>query len=75
MNPTVEQWKSQLVALPPEEREELAHFLLSSLDDEDKEIEAAWEAEATRRVADIRAGRVVGRPVEELLDKLRELYP
>jgi putative addiction module component (TIGR02574 family) len=75
MNPTVEHWKSQLAILPPEERAELADYLLSSLDDEHEAIEAAWEEEASRRVAEIRSGKVVGRPAEELLDQLRRLYP
>ena len=75
MNPTIERWKAELAALAPEERAELAEFLLESPKPVDPENEAAWDAEAARRVEEIRAGRVVGRPVEGLLDELRRLYP
>ena len=71
MNPAIERWKAELAALAPEERAELAEFLR----DVDPEIEAAWDAEAARRVEEIRAGRVVGRPVEGLLDELSRRYP
>jgi putative addiction module component (TIGR02574 family) len=75
MNPVLEHWKIQLVTLSPSERAELAQFLLSSLEREDEGAEAAWDAEASRRVEDIRSGHALGRPVDELLAELRERYP
>jgi putative addiction module component (TIGR02574 family) len=75
MNTVVEHLKDQLVVLTPSERAELAYFLLSSLDSDEVEIEAAWDAEAARRVQEIRSGRAAGRPVDQLLDELRERYP
>jgi putative addiction module component (TIGR02574 family) len=75
MDTVVEQLKDQMGALSPSERAELAYFLLSSLDSDEAEIEAAWDAEGARRVQEIHSGRAVGRPVDELLDELRERYP
>jgi putative addiction module component (TIGR02574 family) len=77
MNAVIEQWKSQLMTLPQDDRAELAHFLISSLDPEaeDEGVEAAWEEEVARRVDEIRSGRAIGRPVDEFMAELRERYP
>ncbi len=75
MNTVVEHLKDQLVSLSPRERAELAYFLLSSLDSDEAEDEAAWDAEAAQRVRDIRSGQAAGRPVDQLLDELGERYP
>jgi putative addiction module component (TIGR02574 family) len=75
MSSILDDWKTRLVTLAPSERAELAYFLLSSLEPEDEGTESAWDAEAARRVAEIRAGQATGRPVEELLAELRERYP
>jgi putative addiction module component (TIGR02574 family) len=75
MSSMLETWKTQLVNLSPSERAELAHFLLSSLEPEDEDAESAWDVEASRRVQEIRAGRVAGQPADELLEELREQYP
>ncbi len=71
----VEQWKTQLIVLSPGERVELAHFLLASLESEDENIEAMWDAEASNRVEAIRSGRAVGRSADELIAELRERCP
>jgi putative addiction module component (TIGR02574 family) len=75
MNSALEHWKTQLATLLPDERAELAHFLLSSIEPEDDGAEAAWDAEASRRVKEIRSGQALGRPVDELLAELREQFP
>ena len=75
MSSVLERWKTQLVALSPTERAELAHFLLSSLEPEDDGAEAAWDAEASRRAKEIYSGQAPGRPVDDLLAELREHYP
>ena len=75
MNSVIDHWKTRLIALPPSERVELAHFLLSSLEPDDEGVEASWDAEASRRVAEIRSGRATGRPVDEFMAELRERYP
>ncbi len=77
MSETAEQLKTQLLELSNEDRAALAHLLLESLDQEDgvEEIdEAAWEAELVRRAEEMRSGKVVGAPVDEVLEKLRKKY-
>jgi putative addiction module component (TIGR02574 family) len=75
MTEAVEQFKSQLGILSPPERAELAHFLLLSLEPEDADAAAAWDAEIARRVAEIRTGRATGKPAEQVFAELREQYP
>ena len=75
MTQAIEQFKTQLGALTPRERAELAYFLLESLDDNQEGIEEAWRMEVARRVDEIRSGQAVGIPAEELFAELRELYP
>lgn len=63
--------------LPEDERAELAAILTDSLGDgsPDAQIEAAWVAEAKRRLADIRSGKsktVAWEDVERELDELIE---
>jgi putative addiction module component (TIGR02574 family) len=75
MNPLLEQLKNTVSALPDADRVELAHYILASLEPEDDGLEEAWREELDRRMSDIRAGRVVGRPVEDVIARLREQYP
>ncbi len=76
MSVTLEALKSQLGALPNRDRAELARFLIDSLEPgADDDAEAAWETELARRVADIRAGRVVGKPADQVFAELRERFP
>jgi hypothetical protein len=75
MDATLENWKTQLGTLPPHDRAELAHFLLSSLGPGDEDAEEAWDAEASRRVAGIRAGVAKGQDADAFLAGLRERYP
>ncbi|NLE88042.1 MAG: addiction module protein [Myxococcales bacterium] len=50
--------RAELLALPPNERAELAHVLLESLHDEepDPDAEAAWLAELDRRAQAVADG-------------------
>ena len=75
MTEIVEQLKSQASVLSTAERADLAYFLLTSLEPEEEGVEEAWREEIARRVAAIRNGQAVGRPVEEVLAELRERYP
>jgi hypothetical protein len=75
MNPVLENWKAQLIGLSRREPVELAHFLLDTLGPEDEGVEAAWDAEASRRVHEIRAGVARGRDADGPLTELRERYP
>jgi putative addiction module component (TIGR02574 family) len=54
--------------LPAEERAELAQFLLNSLEEQDEAgVRVEWLALAEKRMAEVRAGKVVGIPAEEVL--------
>lgn len=75
MSEVLELWKSQLLTLLPDERAELACFLLESLDPDEEEIDRSWAIEVSRRVEEIRSGKAIGIPVDDLLAELRERYP
>jgi hypothetical protein len=68
---------AQAEGLSTEERAELAYFLLRSLDadPETEAIKAEWLAVAKERIAEMRSGKAIGRPGEEVLAELRRLYP
>jgi putative addiction module component (TIGR02574 family) len=61
------------LALDADERAVVANALLESLHDasDTGEVEAAWRAEATRRLADVRAGDVELVDADEHYDGLR----
>lgn len=68
--------ESQLLTLPPADRARLVEVLLESLDQEAEsgpvaEIEAAWAAEAERRLAELRDGTVAGVPAEQVFADIR----
>jgi putative addiction module component (TIGR02574 family) len=59
--------KAQCADLTHEQRADLAYFLLHTLADADQErLEQAWRTEVRRRMAEIRAGKVVGKPAEQV---------
>jgi putative addiction module component (TIGR02574 family) len=72
---SLDHYKSELEKLSREERAELAYFLLSSLEPEEKGAAAAWDAEVSRRVDEIRSGKANGKPAEQVFAELRERYP
>jgi putative addiction module component (TIGR02574 family) len=75
MTEMMEQLKGQLEQLPSQERAELAHFLLCSLEQEaEADVDAAWEVELARRMADIQSGKVVGIPAAQVFDELRAQF-
>jgi len=68
--------RSQLMAealkLDPEDRVEVAHQLLASLDElSEAEIEALWLAEAERRDLALDRGELKSIPTEEVFANLR----
>jgi putative addiction module component (TIGR02574 family) len=75
MTEAAERIRSQLAGLSPEDRAELTQFLLALDDGEDPDAEAALDAELARRAEEIKSGKVVGIPAEQVLAKLREKYP
>ena len=75
MSETVEKLKEQIEILTNQERAEIARFVIHSLDHEvDDDADAAWEEELARRVSDIRNGKAVGKPAEQVFAELREKY-
>jgi putative addiction module component (TIGR02574 family) len=67
---SVEHLKAALSALPDDQRAELAQYLLRSLEPQEEGAREEWIALAEQRMADIRAGKVVGVPAEEVLKNL-----
>ena len=58
------------LTLPLEERAELASSLIDSLDSStDEDVEAAWQAEITRRIERLRSGTARTIPCEEVRKK------
>ena len=75
MSATLEELKSTASGLPVPERAELVRHLLRTLETADEGAASEWLALAERRMADVRAGRVVGIPAEQVLESLRRPRP
>ncbi len=63
--------ETQLLSLPPGDRARLAEVLLASLDrsvdpGSAAELDAAWQAEGERRLAELRTGSVAGIPAAQV---------
>jgi putative addiction module component (TIGR02574 family) len=73
MNSTLQELKNVTAGRSASERAELVQFLLRSLDEPDEnQVRARWLALAEQRMAEVRAGQVVGVPAEEVLKTLLE---
>jgi putative addiction module component (TIGR02574 family) len=77
----IEKLKAELGELTEQERADLAHFLLVSLDKapagldgEESQIEEAWAAELGRRGEEIESDKAVGKPADQLFNELRAKY-
>ncbi len=66
MSPEVSDLLKKALALPVEERAALANTLLDSLEPVDESVEEAWDQEVARRMEDLKAGKAVTVPWEEL---------
>jgi putative addiction module component (TIGR02574 family) len=67
---------ARLDSLSPEERAELAYAFVCSLEPgEDEGVADAWDAELSRRVAEIRQGTAAGKPAAQLFAELRRQRP
>jgi hypothetical protein len=74
MSVSLSQLENDLLALPTEMRASLARILIQSLDDDvDVEADALWEKESRRRDAEARGGKQVLKPVEQVVNEVREL--
>jgi putative addiction module component (TIGR02574 family) len=72
----LEDLKAELAGLTEQERAELAHFLIETLDNAnaDGDIEAAWDAELTRRADEIQRGTAVGKPSDQVFVESRQKH-
>jgi putative addiction module component (TIGR02574 family) len=70
MSTSIDQLKATLSGLPAAERAELAEYLLHSLDADEDQVTREWLVLAEDRMADVRAGHVVGIPAEEVINSL-----
>jgi putative addiction module component (TIGR02574 family) len=71
MTPTLDSLLATVLALPAESRATLAEELLRSLDAQDQaEIDAAWAAEAEKRLAAIERGEAHTVPAAEVFRSL-----
>ena len=62
------------LSLPDNERAELAGSLIASLDtDIDPDVDAAWQAEISRRADEVRSGKVKTVPWPEVQIKARSV--
>jgi len=68
MSPETSDLLKRALALPVDERAALANTLLDTLGstNESVPIEEAWDAEVARRIEDLKAGKAVTVPWEEL---------
>jgi putative addiction module component (TIGR02574 family) len=70
VNPEVSDLLKRALALPVDERAALANTLLDSLEPDDMSVSEAWDREVERRMNDLKAGRAVTVPWEELRREL-----
>jgi len=68
---STEELLEQAKTLPPAEQLELIEALRDELDKPDKDVDAAWTAEAQDRLAAYRKGEIRAIPLEEVLAKYR----
>ena len=74
MTTLVEELSARARTLPPEDRARLAEELLESLEqDPDSEVDAAWDREIERRVAEVEAGTAKLIPAGDVHAEARRL--
>jgi putative addiction module component (TIGR02574 family) len=66
MSPEVPDLLKRALALSVDERAALANTLLDSLETTNESVENAWDEEVARRIKDLKAGRAVTVPWEQL---------
>lgn len=74
MGAMLDELENKALQLSPQERGELIHRLIVSLESEPEDspeaIAKAWDEEIARRVADMEAGKTVWIPAEEVFARL-----
>jgi putative addiction module component (TIGR02574 family) len=74
MSTTLEALQAEVLSLSPKDRARLLDRLIASLDTE-TEVEAAWDAVAAAREAEIATGKVQAVPLEAALPRLEARFP
>lgn len=75
MSKIAEKLKLELSKLSVQERAELAHFLIHSLNEGiDDDVETAWDIELVQRLEDIQYGIAIGELSSQVFCELREKY-
>ena len=69
----VEELSRRARDLSPDERVKLAEEILATVHGEDEDVDAEWDAEIKRRIAEIEAGTAQLIPAEEVFARLRRL--
>lgn len=64
-----------LRAMEREDRAALADVLLATLEDGGADVDAAWDAELSKRKEEILSGKAKGTPAAEVFAKLAAKYP
>ena len=70
MGPEISDLLKRALALPVDERAALANSLLDSLESTNESVQEAWDEEVARRIEDLKAGKAVTVPWEELRREL-----
>jgi putative addiction module component (TIGR02574 family) len=73
MSPELSDLLKRALALPVDERAALANTLLDSLETPNQSLDEAWDDEVARRMQDLKAGKAVTVPWEELHRELLAL--
>ena len=69
----VEELSRKALSLSPEERVQLAEKLLATVQEVDTEVEATWDEEIKRRIAEIENGTAKLIPAEDVFAEVRRL--
>lgn len=73
MSTLIDELSQKARLLPPEERVRLAEELLSTVQETAPDVEASWEEEIRRRIAEIEAGTAKLVPADEVFAEVRRL--
>jgi len=73
MTDLVDELAHKARALSPEERVRLAEELLATVQEVDPQVEAAWDEEIRRRLAEIDSGKAKLIPADEVFAEVRRL--
>lgn len=75
MSALLDKMTNEILSLPKNDRAQLAHELIVSLDDQiDSDVNDAWKKEINRRVKEIKEGTAKGRPAEQILSEIKAKY-